>query len=360
MKMIIAGGGTGGHLFPGIAVAEEFLKRDPHNEVLFVGTKQGLENQILGNLGFPLRLIDIKGIKGKSMAKAWEAIGKIPKSLMQAIKIIRDFSPDIVVGVGGYASGPVVMAAHFMGIRSAITEQNALPGLTNRILGRFVERVFLTFEQTKKWFSPLKTTVTGNPVRCAFLKEGLACPKAKNRFTILIFGGSQGAHAVNMAIVEALPYLKGMMNQWKFIHQTGNADLEVVSNAYRTMGFCADVFPFIEDMASAYRVADLLVCRSGATSVAEITASGKAAILIPYPYAIGDHQAKNAEVLVEAGAAEMIRQEELSGQKLADAIKQLYDHPEIIMEMEAASAKLGNIHAAARIVDACIELVSSK
>lgn len=360
MRMIIAGGGTGGHLFPGIAIAEEFLKRNPQNDILFIGTERGLENRILKGLGFSLRLIDIEGIKGKSMAKAWEAMIKIPRSLMQASTIIRDFSPDIVLGVGGYASGPAVMAAHFMGTKTAIAEQNALPGLTNRILGKFADRVFLTFEQTKKWFSPSKTIVTGNPIRSAFFRGRLAPKEANHHFTVLIFGGSQGAHAINMAVIDALEYLKDMMNQLKFIHQTGNSDLDVVSNAYRAAGFYADVLPFIEDMAAAHRAADLLICRSGATSVTEITASGKAAILIPYPYAIGDHQTKNAEVLVEAGAAEMIHEKELSGQKLADDINRLYNHPEAMMEMEAASAKLGNIHAAARIVDVCMELVSSK
>jgi UDP-N-acetylglucosamine--N-acetylmuramyl-(pentapeptide) pyrophosphoryl-undecaprenol N-acetylglucosamine transferase len=360
MRMIIAGGGTGGHLFPGIAVAEEVLKRKPQNDVLFIGTYRGLENRVLKNLGFSLRFIDIEGIKGKSMAKAWQSMNKIPKSLIQASTIIRDFSPDIVLGVGGYASGPAVMAAHFMGIKTAIAEQNALPGLTNRILGKFADRVFLTFEQTKKWFSPPKTMVTGNPIRSAFFRKGLATKEAKVHFTILIFGGSQGAHAINMAVINALEYLKDIMNQLKFIHQTGNSDMEPVSNAYRESGFYAEVFPFITDMASAYSAADLLICRSGATSVTEITASGKAALLIPYPYAIGDHQSKNAEVLLEAGAAEIIPEKELSGQKLADDIKRLYNHPETIMEMEAASAKLGNIQAAARIVDACIELVSSK
>jgi UDP-N-acetylglucosamine--N-acetylmuramyl-(pentapeptide) pyrophosphoryl-undecaprenol N-acetylglucosamine transferase len=264
-----------------------------------------------------------------------------------------------VIGVGGYASGPAVMAAHWMGIRTVLAEQNALPGLTNRILGRFVDRVFLSFSETKKWFRKEKVSMTGNPIRTRFFMESKNILRPQDLFTLLVFGGSQGAHAINQTMVAALDHLKPMKSRLKIVHQTGSKDLEEIRRAYQASGMNAEVLPFIMDMASAYQSADLLICRAGATSIAEITASGKAAILIPFPYAVEDHQTKNAEVLVRAGAAEMIPEKELSGQRLADAIKGYYEQPELIRQMEERSAGLGNVGAAADIVDACMILVDA-
>jgi len=360
MRIIIAGGGTGGHLFPGIAIAEEFIIKDQKNGILFIGTERGIEKRILGNgkMGFNLRTIDIEGVKGRSLIKTIGAVLKIPGSLIQSFRIIRSFSPDIVIGVGGYASGPAVMAAYFMGIRTAITEQNALPGMTNRILGKFVDRIFLTFSDTKKWFPEKKTIVSGNPIRSAFFKENENEKKLFRKFTLLIFGGSQGAHSINMVIRDALPYLQEMKSAVKIIHQTGSADLNSVSAFYRSGGFDADVLPFITDMAHAYRSSNLLICRAGATSIAEITASGKASILIPFPYATNDHQTKNAEALVKAGAAVMLPEADLNGKKLSEIIEHIYKNPEILRDMEAKSARLGNKKAASDIVDHCISMVT--
>ena len=360
MKIIIAGGGTGGHLFPGIAIAEEFIKRNQKNGILFMGTERGIEKRILGNgeMGFNLRTIDIEGVKGRSLIKTIGAILKIPGSLIQSSRIIREFCPDIVIGVGGYASGPAVMAAHFIGIKTAIAEQNALPGMTNRILGKFVDRIFLTFSDTKKWFPEEKTILSGNPIRSAFFQENGNEKKLFHKFTLLIFGGSQGAHSINMAICDALPYLQEMKSAVKIIHQTGSADMDSVSAFYRSSGFDADVLPFITDMAHAYRSSDLLICRAGATSIAEITASGKASILIPFPYATNDHQTKNAEALVKAGAAIMLREADLNGKKLSEIIEYLFKNPEILRDMEATSANLGNKKAASDIVDHCIAMVT--
>jgi len=355
MKVIIAGGGTGGHLFPGIAIAEEFLKRDQNNNILFIGTERGLEKRILGDLGFKLATLDVEGIKG--LMKIIGALIKIPGSLVQSCKLIREFRPDVVIGVGGYSSGPVVMAAHFMSIKTAVAEQNALPGITNRILGKFVDRIFITFSETKDWFAVTKTIVSGNPVRAAFF-AGVKEPEEKaGKFTLLIFGGSQGSHAINITVLDALPYLEGIRTNLKIVHQTGGADLKIVSETYQSKGFDAHVLPFITDMASAYRYSDLLICRAGATSIAEVTACGKASILIPFPYAANDHQTKNAEALVKAGAAVLIREAELDGKKLAEAIHHFYRHPEIIRKMEIKSASLGNEKAASDIVDVCIGMV---
>jgi len=364
VKIIIAGGGTGGHLFPGIAVAEEFLKRDPQNNVLFIGTARGLEKNILGEMGFPLRILDMEGIKGKGFRGTVRALLKIPKSLLSSFRIIREFCPEIVIGCGGYASGPAVIVANFMGIKTAVAEQNALPGITNRILGKFVDRVFLTFHETKKWFPEKKALVTGNPIRAAFFsriieQEG-GSRKEGESFTILVSGGSQGAHAINTAVIHAIEHLEEIKGQLRIIHQTGYNDLQEVSKVYRSYGIRAEVLSFIMDMASAFKEADLLVCRAGATTVAEITAMGKAAILIPFPFAVGDHQTRNAQALVKAKAAEMIPERELTGKGLAEVIKRFYRHPETLREMEVISASLGNVRAATAIVDACMAMVKGQ
>ncbi len=358
MKVIIAGGGTGGHLFPGIAIAEEFLRRDQASSVLFIGTKKGLEQRVLGNMGFNLHTLDVEGIKGRGITKALGALLKIPRSLIESYRLIRAFCPDIVIGVGGYASGPAVMAAYFMGIKTAIAEQNALPGITNKILGKFVDRIFVTFPETRKWFPEKKIVASGNPVRAAFLTGICEAEKRAGKFTLLIFGGSQGARGINTAVLDSLPYLTKIKDKLKIIHQTGSADVDSLSAHYRSHGMDADVLPFIMDMASAFRSADLIICRAGATSIAEITASGKAAILIPFPHAANDHQTKNAEALIKAGAAVTIRERDISGKILAESIEKFYRNPDLIREIEARSASLGNVRAAADIVDACMGLIT--
>lgn len=355
--MLIAGGGTGGHLFPGVAVAEEFLKRNRKNSILFIGTERGLEGKILPDMGFQLRTINVEGIKGKGLMKSIGASFKIPQSLAQSWMIIREFCPDIAVGVGGYASGPAVITAHFMGIKTAIAEQNAIPGTTNRILGRFVDRAFLTFPETKIWFSEEKAVVTGNPIREGFSKVERKTERIDSRFTLLIFGGSQGAHTINRAVLDSVKHLKEIKDKLKIIHQTGNDDLEWVTEVYTDCEMDAEVLPFIDDMASAYRSADLLICRAGATTIAEITASGKAAILVPFPFATGDHQTENARILADAGAAEMIPERGLSGELLAEVIRRFYRDTSAIGKMEEKSASLGNVQAAADIVDECLALV---
>jgi UDP-N-acetylglucosamine--N-acetylmuramyl-(pentapeptide) pyrophosphoryl-undecaprenol N-acetylglucosamine transferase len=251
----------------------------------------------------------------------------------------------------------VVLAARLLGIRTAITEQNALPGLTNRILGKMVDRIFVSFAQTGRCFHAPKVMVSGNPIRRGFTAE-MRQPERQNLpFTLLVFGGSQGAHAINRAMLEALDDLGSLRGSLRIIHQTGSKDRDAVANTYQAKEWTAEVLPFITDMAAAYQKADLLVCRAGATSIAEITAAGKAAVLIPFPSAVEDHQTKNAEVLVQAGAAEMIPETELTGARLAAAIRRYYESPELLREMETRSAGLGNVRAAADIVDACLVLV---
>lgn len=355
--MVIAGGGTGGHLFPAVAIAEEFLERSSMNTVLFIGTDRGLEARLLPGLGFALRTITIEGVKGRGMRGMASGLLKIPRGMVQSVSILHEFRPDIAVGVGGYASGPAVAAAHFMGIKTAIAEQNALPGFTNRMLGRFVDRVFLTFPDREGRFAAAKTIVTGNPVRREFVEEIKQPRRGGDTFSILIFGGSQGARTVNRAVVESMRYLGDLKDRLVITHQAGMADLDQVSAAYRDLGIAAEVHPFITDMPSAYRAADLLICRAGATSIAEITAVGKASILIPFPFAVGGHQELNAHLLADAGAAEMMLENGLDGETLAGVIKGLVENPERIRRMEEESRKLGNVKAAARIVDECLLLL---
>jgi UDP-N-acetylglucosamine--N-acetylmuramyl-(pentapeptide) pyrophosphoryl-undecaprenol N-acetylglucosamine transferase len=356
LKIIIAGGGTGGHIFPGVAIAEEFLKKEEAS-ILFVGTGNKLETDILGGLGFNYSAIRVAGFKGKGPLRALAALGKLPVSMWESYRIIRDFRPHLVIGVGGYASGPVVLIAHLLGIKTAVAEQNALPGLANRILGKFADRVFLTYRETKKWFPQKSTMVTGNPVRAEFLPGNRVKKERESSFTILVFGGSQGARSINRAFLGALPHLCAEKLKMRIIHQTGPDDLSYAAGVYRTCEIEAEVLPFIRDMAAAYQAADLVICRAGATSLAEITVLGKAAILIPFPFAVDDHQTKNAIEMVRAGAAVLIEEKQLTGEEMAATVKLFYHHRELLRDMEIKSAALGNIRAAADIVEQCVALL---
>ncbi len=363
MRCVIAGGGTGGHLFPGIAIAEAFVEREKGNEVLFIGTERGIEAKVLPGGKFPLRTIQARPIQGRSLLEKVKAISSLPKAVSDASSIMKEFRPQFVLGVGGYASGPTLLAAFFMGIRRAIQEQNVMPGMTNRVLKWFSQRIFVSFEEAKKYFPEGKTVVTGNPIRKEFLaslskKRGEM--KKKDRLTLLIFGGSAGAHRINQAMIEALSQLEGMRSSLKIIHQTGKEDLGAVSKAYLEKGFDATVKPFFEDMAAWYQLSDLVICRSGASTVAELAVSGKAALLIPYPYAAHNHQFINAKKLVDLGAAKMVLDRELSGDVIAQAILHLYHHPEERAGMEESIRRLGRPRAAEEIVDQCYALVGEQ
>ena len=358
MKIIIAGGGTGGHLFPGIAIAEEWLKRDKGNTVLFVGTERGIEKHVLPCLGFDLAMIDVGGIKGKAMLSRVRAIAKLPRSFLQSDKILRSFRPHIVLGVGGYASGPVVLTARLHGFKTAIAEQNAFPGMTNRILGHVVNKIFVTFgDGSTRYFPQKKVCCTGNPIRAAFLSGMDKTTEKRKKFTILVFGGSQGAAAINRVVLASLSRLAGIKEHLHIIHQTGHQGKEEIREAYRQEQFDAEVHPFIMDMAGFYKKADLLICRAGATSIAEITASGRASVLVPYPYATDDHQTSNAKVLVRAGASILIPEAQLTEESLTSVIFDLYNNREKIRIMEENSRRLARVDAAARVIDECLTLV---
>ncbi len=360
MRVLIAGGGTGGHLFPGIALAEEIVTRHPKNDVVFVGTDRGLEARVVPQNGFVFEAIKSRGLKGMGLMKMLLGLLLVPVSFISAIGLLRKYKPDVVVGVGGYSSGPVVLMAWLLRIPTAIQEQNALPGFTNKVLGRFVDAIFVSFEAAIPFFPYKRAHALGNPIRRALLENFLRSTIAHERFTLLIFGGSLGARGINSRVIDALPFLKDLKGEIHVIHQTGKADLETVKKGYADQDFPADVREFIDDMAGAYLGADLVLCRAGATTLAELTVCKKASILVPFPHATDDHQAVNAKALVDAGAAIMFREAELTGEKLAAAIRELKNDPPRLAKMEKAAGMLGRPEASGEIAAVLQQLCLDK
>ncbi|MFZ0482954.1 MAG: undecaprenyldiphospho-muramoylpentapeptide beta-N-acetylglucosaminyltransferase [Desulfobacterales bacterium] len=364
LRVVIAGGGTGGHLFPGIAIAQEFLAKNAENSVLFVGTGKPFEISILSETGFAHKRITAEGFKGRGVWNQLVSIAKIPKGIIESMLILKGFKPDIVIGVGGYSAGPLVIGARFLGIKIALHEQNILPGITNRILSHFADRIYVSFSETIMGETPKKIRFTGNPVRkeivqCAetLKNTDIKASKKKKKFTILILGGSQGAHSINMALLDTLEYLENKEDIF-FVHQTGAMDEEQVERKYKQHGIENDTRAFFKDMACQYQRADLIICRAGATTVAEIKAVGKGTIFIPFPFAADNHQVLNARSLEMAGAAEIILEKNLNGKIFADRINYYAQQPEALQLMALRSKKLGCVDAAATIVDDCYELIS--
>ncbi len=359
LSVVVAGGGTGGHLFPGIAVAGEFTVRNPQSRILFVGAGRSFEKEALARAGYPQRIIAIEGIKGRGWWAKARAAKKIPGALFHSAGILAEARADLVVGVGGYAAGPVAVAAWIKSISVVLCEQNTVPGITNRMLFPIAKRVYVSFENTRGKIDPLKKRVTGNPIRQTILGAATRKTKQKNAFTILIVGGSQGAHAINLAMMDALPRMR-QDRQIHVVHQTGAKDREQVADAYQKAGIEAEVKAFFHDMASRYNQADLVVCRAGATTVAELTALGKAALFIPYPFAADNHQEHNAQALVDHGAAIMVPERELTGTDLARRIGALAGAPDRLAAMARRSRMLGKPEAAKTIVDDCYQLVGRR
>ena len=363
--MIIAGGGTGGHLFPGIAVAEEFLRRDLANEVLFVGTERGIEARAVPAAGYRLELVPAAGIRGKGILSQIRGAIMMLSGYIRSRRLIRNFLPDMVLGVGGYASLPMVLAARGMRVPTFIHEQNAIPGMTNKLLARFADQVFITLEESATCFSGKKTFLTGNPLRRQILEQvanaGSAAPAgsgAGGDFRLLVFGGSQGAHAINIAMAAALPLLEPVSGRLEVTHQTGEKDAPEMNAAYQRVGIRATVTPFIQDMADAYQRADLVICRAGATTIAEVTACGRPSILIPFPHAVDDHQRRNAEALLSKGACFMLLERELSGEKLAAMISKLIDNRELLEKTGRLAFDMARLDAAGIIVDEMMKITN--
>jgi len=355
VSLLIAGGGTGGHLFPGIAVARELMARVPGAMVTFVGTATGIEARVIPREGLTLETIRSAGLKGKSPVALLRGLSLIPLSALDAWRVISRRRPSVVIGVGGYSSGPVVAMAALRGVPTLLMEQNATPGLTNRLLSRMVRTAAVTYDESIATFGN-KAFVAGNPVRPEFFAPGGAEPAAGGHTRVLVFGGSQGAHAINVAMAEAARALAAMSPGVDVTHQTGERDLSMVREAYTAAGLVARVEPFLYEMDREMRAADVIVCRAGATTLAELTAAGRPAILIPLPTATDDHQRKNANALVRQGAARMVDQKELTGARLAEELLALARDGGARERMAAAAKGMARPDAARVIVDKVLAL----
>jgi UDP-N-acetylglucosamine--N-acetylmuramyl-(pentapeptide) pyrophosphoryl-undecaprenol N-acetylglucosamine transferase len=356
MRVLIAAGGTGGHIYPGIAVAKEIMRRGPASVVRFVGTVRGLEKRLVPQAGFELSFIESAGLVNMGLLQRLKGLLILPKSFLAARRVIKAFAPDVVVGAGGYVSGPVVMTASLMRLPTVLMESNAVPGFTNRRLARFVDAAAVSFDAALPFFPRGKAIVTGNPVRREFF-EIQPKPRDPAKISLLLFGGSQGSRAINEAMIAALPGLASVRERLHITHQTGPADFAKVRDAYASAGWKeADVREYIDDMMSAFATNDLIVSRAGATTSAELMAAGKAAIMVPLPGQL--EQTRNAEAMQSAGAARMIPQAELNGERLAKEIVALVEAPAEITNLEDAARKMGRRDAAAVTVD-LIERVGS-
>lgn len=343
MRAILAGGGTGGHVIPALAIANQ-LKKEYSAEILFIGTARGIENRLVPAAGYPLQLVRVGALKNVNLVTRAKTAFDLPRAIWDAGRMLNEFAPDVVIGVGGYASGPAMLAAVVKHIPTLAFEPNVVPGFANRLVARFVSAAAVHFEETAKYFR--HGEVTGVPVRQAFFD---IAPKRGGTPTLLVFGGSQGAHAINAALFRCLPVLQREAPGIHIIHQTGERDYNDALAAYERMGESAEVFKFIEDMPAAFAKADLVVCRSGASTVAEIAAAGKPAVFVPFPRAADDHQRVNAEALAKHGAAVVVEESKLEGVWLAETISALLQDPHRLETMGQAARRLSHPNAAREI-----------
>lgn len=355
--MLLAGGGTGGHLFPAVALGQLLLRQDANAELLFVGTQRGIEFRLLPQLQLPFETIDMVGVVGRGWRGRLELIPKLVRSLFQAQGILRRFKPDLVVGFGGYVSVPVLMAARVLHVPYLIHEQNAVPGVSNKLLARGAAMICVSYADTLNCFHRDKSRLTGNPLRQGFdqVREELDVPGQ-----VLVFGGSRGARAINDAMVACLPELLRWTNPPHIVHQTGEEDCSWVQKAYEAAGYAsAEIVPFIDDMAAAYERSSLVICRAGATSLAELTVCGRPAILIPYPHATADHQSANARALERAGAAVVLPQKDLSGFRLATELRILLADRGHLQLMAQRGRSIARPDAADKILAECRKIVDT-
>lgn len=357
--LMIGGGGTGGHIYPAIAIAREWLARDPERRAIFVGTEKGLEKTIVPKAGFPLELIDVGGLKGKGGLDLVRNILRVPRGLFQAWRLVGKHQPSVVLGVGGYSSGPVLLAARLRGVPTIIHEANAFPGLANRAVARFVTAVAVAFEDALPRLKRPDGVVTGNPIRAEFFTANRRPPTA-NRRRLLIFGGSQGSRILNDTMTGALLFLARLKESLEIVHQTGPNDLERVRKAYRESAFRdANVVAYLDPIVDQMAAADLVVSRAGAMTIGELSAIGRAAILVPFAAATNNHQELNARVVERAGGAVVITEAELSPERLAAAITDIVNDPERPARMGASSRTLAMPSATKNIVD-LIEKIHTK
>jgi UDP-N-acetylglucosamine--N-acetylmuramyl-(pentapeptide) pyrophosphoryl-undecaprenol N-acetylglucosamine transferase len=351
MRILLSGGGTGGHVIPAIAIARE-LKARYNAEILFVGTARGMENKLVPQAGFGLMRVKVGALKNVGLMTRLRTVFDLPRAVVDSRKIINVFNPDVVVGVGGYASGPAMAAAIMMHVPTLAFEPNYVPGFANRIIGHRVSAAAVHFEQTQKFFR--NAQVVGVPVRAEFFKV----PKLESNHppTLLVFGGSQGARAINQAMAAAAPQVLRQIPSLRIIHQTGEREYNDVQALYQRSRITAEVSAFIDDMPSAFARADLLLCRSGASTVAEATAAGKPAIFVPFPQAADDHQRRNAEAIVQGGAAVLLPQAELTPERLTQVVTELFADPQRLKEMAERARALSHHDAAGRVARMVAEL----
>ncbi len=358
LRVVIAAGGTGGHLFPGIAVAREFQERH-QAAITFLTTPKAVTTQILERYGFAWETVAARALKGEGLLSRGRTLLGVPGAVLAARTRLENLNPHLVLGVGGHSSGPVGVAAWLLGIPLALHEQNAIPGATNRYLARLARKIFVSFPASQDFFPSGRCLWTGNPIRPEFFEIfHIGEPRPAAPFTVMITGGSQGAHHLNMAVLAGLPLLVDQKDRLAFLHLTGEADQEEVVAGYREHGFAAEVAAFTPEMPRLMRKAHLLVCRAGASTLAELTAVGRAAILVPYPFAANNHQEFNARFLAAAGAGEIILNKDFTGAAFAGKINQFLTEPECLAGMEAASRQLAKPDAAKEIVAGCLEMVN--
>lgn len=359
-KIIMAGGGTGGHLFPGIAVAQEFKRRIPKAEILFIGTGRPVEVSQLARYDFPLKVINVEGIKGRGLYERAKAAVKAGVAIISSILMLKREKPALVFGLGGYSAGPVVLAASLLSIPCVLHEQNMIPGLTNKWLAKRVDRIFLTYEDINGIFARDKSLLTGNPLRHEFIEQGLS-PFPEGTMKILVLGGSQGARLINSIMPAALELIEKYRPSINILHQCGEGLFEETKENYKSLsGPGYKVVPFIENMFDAYRESSFVISRAGATTLSELTAAGRGAILIPYPYAAANHQEFNARQMEKANAAEVMLENDITPQKLAEKIKDLITDHEKILNMARASKAMARPDAAAKIVEECLCLLKER
>ena len=355
VRVLMVAGGTGGHIFPSLVVADELRRRGERwpstgvcFEIEFLGTTRTMESRLIPAAGFPLRRVEAAGLKGIGGWNKVRNLLLLPRTALQTASVLRAFRPHVVVGVGGYLSGPVMLEAGLCGIPTLLMEPNARPGFTNRALAPVVRKAAVGFERAADYYGA-KAEVTGNPVRRAFFD--IPAKEHRPPFTVQIVGGSQGSKALNETVVASLPLLRVERDRLRFIHQTGERDYNVVCKAYKDQGFSAEVSSFIEDLPGAYARADFVVSRAGATALAELAAAGKAALLVPFPAATDQHQMENARVFERAGAAVVIDQGSLTPERLVREVHGLLDEPRRLVAMEGRARSLAHPDAAARIAD---------
>ena len=355
MRAILAGGGTGGHVIPALAIAQQ-LQKDYAAEVLFIGTARGIENRLVPAAGFDLRLVQVGALNRVSLTTRLKTIFDLPRAVWDSSRILTQFHPDIVIGVGGYASGPAMLAAILRRIPTLVFEPNFVPGFANRMIAPLVSAAAVHFAETGRYFR--RCEITGVPVREAFFQ--IAEQHSNNTKNLLVFGGSQGAHAINQVVTDSVAELRQRVPGIHIVHQTGERDYNDAQAAYAKLGGSVEAHRFIDDMPGAFARADLLICRSGASTVAEVTAAGKPAVFVPFPRAADDHQKRNAEALERAGAAVMLEESKLTSESLVDTVSDLFNDRSRLEKMGDAASKLSHPNAARDIAAIAARLAGKK